>query len=225
MSPRIEKLFLTPGPQPNGLQAAPDGLWVIDQRDNCVYRLSYEDGSVLLKLQTEADRASGITLGGGHVWIASTYDCRLLKLDPATGRTVATYDTPGAGVVAWQRGAPDAVRTGAHGLEWVDGKLWVATPPAQTIYQVEPPNMTVIRSFPTPGGRPHGLAWDGDFLWLADTSMMEIHKLDPSDGHVVDTIEVSGPPPHGMTIHEGALWYCDAETRQVCRIALEDTAT
>ena len=220
MTPRIENLFLTPGPQPNGLQAAPDGLWVIDQKDNCVYKLSYRDGSILVKMETEADKASGITLGGGYMWIASTYNCKILKLDPDTGKTVAVYETPGAGVAVWRRDDPDAIRTGAHGLEWVDGKIWVATPPSQTLYQVEPSDMTVIKSFPTPGPRPHGLAWDNGYLWLADTTMMEIHKIDPSSGKVVDTIEVDGPPPHGMTIRDGVLWYCDAETRQVCRIVV-----
>ena len=28
---RVEKLYKSPGPQPNGLQAAADGLWCIDQ--------------------------------------------------------------------------------------------------------------------------------------------------------------------------------------------------
>ena len=54
---------------------------------------------------------------------------RILKLDPGTGKTLAELETPGAGVVASRQDAPDAIRTGAHGLEWVDGKLWVATPP------------------------------------------------------------------------------------------------
>ena len=122
MAPRIEKLFLTPGPQPNGIQAAPDGLWVIDQVDNCVYKLSYEDGSILVKMETEADKASGITLGGGYTWVASTYNCKILKLDSETGKTVAEYETPGAGVSVQHHDDPDAIRTGSHGLEWVDGK-------------------------------------------------------------------------------------------------------
>lgn len=218
MAVSIEKLFLTPGPQPNGLQAAPDGLWIIDQGDDHVYKVSYEDGSVLVDMETEAEKSSGITLEDGHIWIASTYNCKILKLDAATGKTLAEYDTPGQGITAWRQDDPDAIRTGAHGLEWVDGKLWVATPPSQTLYEVEPSTMEVIKSFPTLGPRPHGLAWDNGYMWLADTTMMEIHKIDPSNGSVVDTIKVDGLPPHGMTIRDGVLWYCDAETRQVCRI-------
>ena len=32
-----------PGPQPNGLQADKDGLWVIDQGNNHLYKLDYND--------------------------------------------------------------------------------------------------------------------------------------------------------------------------------------
>ena len=42
----ITDRWLAPGPQPNGLQAAGDGIWLIDQRDNHLYKLAYEDGSV-----------------------------------------------------------------------------------------------------------------------------------------------------------------------------------
>ena len=34
---QMEDRWVTPGPQPNGLQAVSDGLWVIDQTDNYVY--------------------------------------------------------------------------------------------------------------------------------------------------------------------------------------------
>ena len=218
MIPRIEKLFVTPGPHPNGLQAATDGLWAIDQSDNHVYKLSYRDGSVLARMKTDGDRASGITLGGGFMWIASTYNCKILKLDPETGETVAEFETPGAGIIGQRQDDPNAVSTGAHGLEWVEDKLWIATPPSQTLYQVEPSTWEVLKSFKTPGGRPHGLAWDNGYMWLADTTMEEIHKIDPNTGKVVETIEDVKPPPHGMTIYEGVLWYCDADTREVYRI-------
>ena len=66
--------FASPGPQPNGLQAAPDGLWCIDQVDNKIYRQDFESGAVLFEAQTDTVHSSGITLGGGYIWIASTYE-------------------------------------------------------------------------------------------------------------------------------------------------------
>ena len=32
--PTIEKVFDSPGPQPNGMQATEDGLWILDQQTN-----------------------------------------------------------------------------------------------------------------------------------------------------------------------------------------------
>ncbi|MCY4108780.1 MAG: hypothetical protein OXG11_07105, partial [Chloroflexi bacterium] len=78
------------GPHPNGIQAAKDGLWVIDQADNHLYKLAYEDGSVLARLPTETDRSSGVTEGGGFVWVASPYPARPHNLTTA-GRTADAH--------------------------------------------------------------------------------------------------------------------------------------
>ena len=62
----IDVKFQCPGPQPNGLQAADDGLWYIDQRDHKVYKLDWNTGETLFEAQTSTDRSSGITIGGGY---------------------------------------------------------------------------------------------------------------------------------------------------------------
>ena len=59
----VEFRFKSPGPQPNGLQAAEDGLWYIDQGDNRVFKLDYDTGETLFEAQTTTDRSSGITVG------------------------------------------------------------------------------------------------------------------------------------------------------------------
>ena len=59
---KVEIAFKSPGPQPNGLQATKDGLWIIDQGvGSKAYLVSYEDGKVLRSFETETDRSSGIT--------------------------------------------------------------------------------------------------------------------------------------------------------------------
>ncbi len=210
-----------PGPQPNGLQATEDGLWAIDQGDNYLYKLSWEDGSVLEKLSTETDRSSGVTIGGGYIWIASTYTAELFKCN-MDGTTVERYDTPGKGAVAFSN-APNPRTTGAHGMAWVDDEnMWVAVPPAQKVFLMDPSTMTVKRSIPTPGVRPHGLFMHEGAMWLADTAACKVHKLDPSDGTVLAEVDVPAPEVHGMTFHEGNMWFCCAETCRVCTVPLPD---
>src|SRR5262245_42546088 len=74
----VKRVCSTPGPQPNGLQATREGLWVLDQGTNHVALVDYRDGKVLREFGTEADRGSGITFDGSALWIASTYNRLIL---------------------------------------------------------------------------------------------------------------------------------------------------
>ena len=215
---RVEKAFLAPGKMPNDLQCAADGLWILDQEDpNRVFKVRYQDGSVLKELQTESMHGSGITYGDGALWIGSTGTLTTLKVDPETGKTLQAFDTPGVGLVHW--GHPTKP-TGAHGLEWVDGKYWIAVPPSETIYLIEPNSGKVLRSIPAPGVRPHGLAWDRGYLWCIESIDRAIYKMDPKDGTLLAKIQLSkdDPEPHGLSLRDGVFWYSDAASRWVCRL-------
>ncbi len=203
----------TPGPQPNGLQATAEGVWVIDQHDLHVSLLDWRDGRELHRFPTGTNHSSGIGWDGEAIWVASTFPPIALFRYALDGRELARLPTPGA-----------SERSGAHGLEWIDGKLWVTVPPAATTYELDPADGRVLRQFPAPGGRPHGLAWDGELLWVAETTLRTITGY-TLDGEVRRVLELEpgppeGPDPHGLTFHDGALWYCDADTRLVATIPL-----
>ena len=243
----VETVFKSPGPKPNGLQATQEGLWIMDQGDNHVYLVEYEDGRVLRDLPTEADRASGITYDGKTLWLASTYNRELIQANAKTGKTIQKHFTPGAGVIYQRTGdapprrsplikneqastaAPPPQRprplnttgTGAHGLEWHDGKLWVAVPPSRMVYRIDPDNWIVEANFPTAGNRPHGIGWEGRFLWVTDSNLNAFDKHDSTTGAIVERIQLadSDPLPHGMTIWQDKLWYCD-DVGIVCRFQL-----
>jgi len=241
---KVEIAFKSPGPHPNGLQATAEGLWVMDQGNNHVHLVSYEDGKVLRDFATEADRASGITFDGEALWLASTYNRLLLRVDARTGKTLSEHYTPGAGVIYRMTGDPPARSsplakaapgpakagdpwparspgTGAHGLEWRDGQLWVATPPARTVYRIQPEKWIVEQKFATAANRPHGMGWEGRYLWVTDSNLNAFFKHDPATGEMVEKIQLAGndPLPHGMTIWNGVLWYCD-DVGVICRMRL-----
>lgn len=247
----VETVFKSPGPKPNGLQATDDGLWILDQGDNRAYLVDYKDGKVIRALDTESKAGSGITFDGKALWLASTYSREIIQCDAQTGKTIAKHNTPGAGVVHWVNGrtSPLAGRagsppgtlgsartppirpgtttprpqnaTGAHGLEWREGKLWIAVPPAKKIYMMEPVEWKVLKEFPTVGDRPHGLGWRGAELWCVDSNLNEFHQYNPSDGTHLATIRLrnSDPLPHGMTIRGNTMWYCD-DVGVVCRLKM-----
>jgi sugar lactone lactonase YvrE len=255
---KVETAFKSPGPKPNGLQATADGLWIMDQGNNKVYLVAYADGAVKREFDTEANAASGITFDGEALWLASTYSRELIRCDAKTGKTIAKYFTPGAGIIYRMTGDPaarssplapprqprpegksraEAPRvggfqmgqiqgaaapgTGAHGLEWREGKLWVAVPPSRMVYRINPETWIVEKQWPTVGNRPHGIGWDGKYLWVTDSNYNAFHKHDPESGEVVEKIQLadSDPLPHGMTIWQGTMWYCD-DVGVVCRLKL-----
>ena len=244
---KVETVFKSPGPKPNGLQATASGLWIMDQGDNRVYLVDYKDGKVLRAFDTEADRASGITFDGEALWLASTYNREIIRCDAMTGKTISKHFTPGAGVIYQMvgdppgRSSPLAVRansapgqrqsqgpgsspslgTGAHGLEWKDGKLWVAVPPSRTIYRLDPKTWVVELKFATAGNRPHGIGWEEKWLWCTDSNLNAFFKHDPVSGEIVEKIQLadSDPLPHGMTIWGGRMWYCD-DVGVVCNLKL-----
>ena len=48
--------------------------------------------------------------------------------------------------------------TGDHGLEWRDGKIYIASPPSQMIHVVDAESWREEHRFRAPGLRVHGLA-------------------------------------------------------------------
>ena len=207
--------WYTPCPQPNGLQAVDEGVWVIDQKDHPLMAmlLDWESGKIIRQFPTDTNHSSGITWDGQHIWVASTFPPIQLFEYSADGKELRRLPTPGANE-----------KSGAHGLEWIDGTLWVTVPPSATTYQLDPTDGRVLKQFPAPGSRPHGIAWDGTHLWVAETTKRSITAY-TLEGDPVRVVElepgpVEGPSPHGMTYYRGQLWYCDADTRAMCTIDL-----
>ena len=121
MTPKCTNLFRSPFSVPNGIQATADGLWVVDQitdRVAFVERSAPNDygGTQYLKeISTESSNTSGLTWGDGSLWLAANGDGSLwrppratdtrkgtgdiLRVDPATGRTLNRWPVPDGGGV------------------------------------------------------------------------------------------------------------------------------
>lgn len=230
---RVEKLYTIPGcRQPNDLQFAPEGLWVLDQVDqpgNKAFLVKPETGTVIREIMTESIHGSGITVGNGALWITSTkmkdpkHPPATLKVDMHTGKTLNAWRTPGSGYYGRMKPETDTP-SGGHGVKWVDGQYWMAVPAGGRLFLMEPETGEVIRSIPAPGSTPrtHGIAWDKGMLWVINSDDRAIYKVDCRDGDVVAKIQLSreDPEPHGLDIDAtGRLWYCDAgRTSSICRL-------
>ncbi len=94
---KVEIAFKSPGPQPNGLQATKDGLWIIDQSAGSkAYLVDYADGRVLRSFETDTVRPSGITFDGEALWIGSTFSYENVRCNATTGAVIERRPTPGS---------------------------------------------------------------------------------------------------------------------------------
>jgi streptogramin lyase len=196
----------------NGLEAVAEGLWLCDQQNNRSYLVDYS-GAVLRSFPSPARNASGISVGGGSVWVASNIQPSMVfRHDPANGQCTAFLMLAGEG--------------GVHGLQWRadpespsgSGTLWVARPGAQRVEHIDAETGVLIGSIPFPLPRAHGLYWDptDDTLVVAETNGGHLFRFNPSTGAVLDEWRVEGPEVHGLTrAPDGRLWIGDASANQI----------
>ena len=197
-------VFKGPGPQVNGLQARPEGLWVCDQVDNRIYLIDYETGAVLNSFDTPARNLSGIAYGGGPWGAANVRPATLYRHNPYNGQCLQALVLP------------DPMAGGVHGIEYHERALWVTRPGLLTIQKIDANTGELLHTIPFPAQRSHGLFWLDGTLTCVETNHGHVYKLDPSDGKVLDEWVIEGYEPHGMTRSaDGRVWLCDATTNTI----------
>lgn len=236
---RVEVAFDSPGPQANGLAAAPEGLWICDQADDRIYLTDYDSGKALHHFPCPGRNLSGMAAGGGAVF--ATHNKRpsmVFKHNPETGHCLGVLVLPD-------------YTSGVHGCEWIEtdgqGTLWVTRPGIFVIDLInDEPEMTdkprahevgprgeqlhrleggqLLRRIPFPAPRSHGIFFDFDqpgknepyTIICNATGVNKIFRLDPADGEVLEQWQVEGFEIHGMTRdRQGRIWVCDAITNRI----------
>src|SRR3954454_3720823 len=189
---KVEIVFKSPGPQPNGLQATNDGLWIIDQgAGNKAYLVTYENGKVLRSFETETDKSSGITFDGEALWIGSTYSREIVRCSAATGKAIERHFTPGAGVIYRISGDPPA-----RGSPLAKSRPKpAATTTAASVGGFQAGDVLGSRAL---GTGAHGQEWRVGKLWFAVPPSREVYRVDPKTWTVELKFPVTGNRPHGI---------------------------
>ncbi|MBI2942391.1 MAG: hypothetical protein HYY04_18335, partial [Chloroflexi bacterium] len=167
--------------------------------DGRVYKVRYEDGGLLTRFDTPARKVSGITVGGGAVWVSNNEAPHMLfELDPATGHCLAYLLLSPAN------------SGGVHGLAWDDGSLWLARPGLRALHRIDPETATVLQEIPFPGSRAHGVFVDGDLVACDDTGLSAVFVFAKKTGELVERVPLEGIEPHGMTLGpDRRIWICN----------------
>ena len=124
---------------------------------------------------------AGTAFDGEHLFQLAE-DC-IEKIDPKTGRVLATIPSPGGG--------------GDSGLTWAEGTLWVGHYRDRKIHQVDPETGEILRTIES-NRFVTGVTWVDGELWHAtwEGDESELRRVDPGTGEVLEKLEM----PHGVGV-------------------------
>jgi hypothetical protein len=226
---KTTKLFKAPGMCPNGLAVAPEGLWVAQQKsatqpplqpgetrnsDEAAWLVDW-NGKLLKTLITHSRNTSGMAYGNGCVWMGANAQPEGIFQVDMNSNELSHRQIPLN--IAGNGG-------GCHGLQWHDGKLWIAALSLGGLLRVDPvtwvPEVLLpVRSDAKP--RLHDLTIDDENnIWVVtgtnSTGIADAHaglsKYDGTTGRLLMTVDLEpgSCDPHGLVYHDGKLVSCDA---------------
>jgi streptogramin lyase len=127
-----------------------------------------------------------------------------LKIDPQTGRVLATTPAPRP--------------SGHSGLAWAEGTLWVGHYRGRAIHQIDPQSGAILRTIAS-NRFVTGVSWVDNELWhgTRDGDQGELRRVDPQTGEVLDVLEMPpGVAVAGLESDGGDRFFCGGgATRKV----------
>lgn len=160
-------------------------------------------GKIIKVFSSPGKYCTGLTFGGGNLWIADYMADTLYKINPESGAVVHQIPSPGF----WPTG-----------LAWDGNYLWNADLKQKKIYKIDPQDGTVLTVIESPSDYPEALAWDGQSLWIGDGQENAIMKIDISDGTAVKKITGPARTVNGLTSDGNFLWSTDRLMNEIYMI-------
>ncbi len=137
---------------------------------------------------------AGTAFDGKHLFQIA--ESRIQKIDPITGRVLATIPAPGGG--------------GDSGLAWAEGALWVGQYRERKIHQIDPETGAILRTLES-NRFVTGVTWVDDELWhgVWEGEESDLRRIDPRTGEVLERIELPrGVAVSGLESDGGDQFFC-----------------
>jgi len=132
-----------------------------------------ESGEMLRSIDVAAH--AGTAFDGTYLFQLA--EACIQKIEPDTGRVVATIPAPGGGRDS--------------GLAWAEGSLWVGEYRERKIHQVDPQTGEILRTIES-NRFVTGVTWvDGELwhgTWQGEES--DLRRIDPGTGETLETLEM-----------------------------------
>jgi glutamine cyclotransferase len=137
-------------------------------------------------------------------------ESRIQKIDPDTGRVVATIPAPGKG--------------GDSGLTWAEGTLWVGHYRERKIYQIDPSTGAILKTIES-NRFVTGVTWlDGELwhaTWEGDES--SLRKINAATGEVLEQLDMpSGTAVSGLESDGKNEFFCGGGSSGKLRVVRRD---
>ncbi len=185
---------------PDWSVVTPNSVWVSSARANHVVQLL--PGTNTVGRIADVQRpCAGLAFGFDSLWVPSCGTQTLERLDPATGKSIASI--------------PAEVANSEGGITIGDGSVWFVVKPSKLI-RIDPKTNTIAVSLDLPDGSENPTFGAG-FVWISSFAHDALLKVDPKTMSLVATIRV-GPKPRFLTVGEGSVWTLNQGDGSVSRV-------
>jgi tRNA A-37 threonylcarbamoyl transferase component Bud32 len=178
---RGKLVYRLTGP-PKGVAVGAGAVWVLSQAAprNSVLRIDPATGAVTQTTPLPTSGATSIGVGGGRVWVASSYDADFYRIDPRSAR------------VTGRRDLGDCAGVPVAGF----GSVWMCVcNPGSSMLRIDPRTLgdTAARnSIPAQNGY---FAVGHGSLWWHDIPSGTVMRWAPATGRLLATVRVTPTPP------------------------------
>src|SRR5437763_6389589 len=177
----------------HGVSYDGDKLWFAT--GDTLRSLDLASGKELRSIDVAAH--AGTAFDGRHLFQLA--EDRIQKIDPKTGRVLATIPAPGGG--------------GDSGLTWAEGTLWVGQYRDRKIHQVDPQTGAILRTIESKRFVT-GVTWIDGELWHAtwEGDESDLRRVDPQTGEVLEHLDMpQGIHVSGLESDGADRFFCGGE--------------
>jgi YVTN family beta-propeller protein len=182
-------------PTPSAIAVGSGSAWANGNPRAFLARFSTHSGAARRPaLLGQTRSVDGIALGEDAVWISSSADDTVLRVDPATRRVTAVI----------RIAAADERVAGHYGIAVGGGSVWVADSLANAVSRIDPRLRAVTATIPV-GLRPTNVAVGEKGVWVLNRGDGTVSRIDPTTNTVSRVVRVGGHLT-GVATGAGAVW-------------------
>jgi peptide/nickel transport system substrate-binding protein len=184
--------------RPDGLAAAPDGIWVANSIDRSVTRVGASRATDTVPV---GSGPIGVAAADDFIWVANGDESSVSRVSRTTLAEVGTRIRAGNGLTAIAYGA---------------NALWAANSVDGTVWRIDPASGRKTLEVKV-GPALRGLAVTNDAVWVTSESAGTLLSINPKSGVIVRVFRV-GNGPTAVAVGGGAAWVANRADGTVARV-------